>query len=146
MAFVLVDCIHSSLHHLDLVVDMMPPGHWHLLLLKLVRFRLRSLKMFALCARKLGNDISLGSFLATIEDTVRRNAEKIHIIHLDFDSTGRANLKDAADKFEEDIARLYGGLDEWYATLLDTTRQSSPFTTNEVLEIIGSFQENLVEF
>ncbi|CAI9094733.1 OLC1v1030520C1 [Oldenlandia corymbosa var. corymbosa] len=110
---------------------MTPDDHpaYYINSFNLLRYRLQNLKMFAISTKKSSNDFSVGHFLARIEDTVRRNAEQ-----------------DAVDEFLKDAASLDGELDEWYATLFNTSGQSASLTIDEVLEIIGSFQENLVEF
>ncbi|CAI9095767.1 OLC1v1031773C1 [Oldenlandia corymbosa var. corymbosa] len=137
ISFTLTDSIHFALHQLHLLLDTKPSDREYLLLLELLRFRLRNLKAFVLYARILSNDASLGSFLAEIDDAVRRNAERINVV---------LPLWGYADMFQRSIASFDKGIDDWSVALLDTARQSSCLTTYEVLEIIGSFMENQAEF
>ncbi|CAI9103414.1 OLC1v1001884C1 [Oldenlandia corymbosa var. corymbosa] len=112
---------------------------------KKIRYRLRNLITFVLCARKLGDsDQLLGSFLARIGDV----GSKLVVKYPD-DSDFMPDeyfflVFTLVSELQGEIQTLEEEIEEWYVTML---QQSNPhLTTDDVSEIIGSILENVEDF
>ncbi|CAI9105460.1 OLC1v1004388C1 [Oldenlandia corymbosa var. corymbosa] len=138
----IVDYINSSLVDLDFLVKRCS-DHQDAQTLTKLRFGLRNLETFVLAARMLGKAVNLESFLSGIEDIVREKAADINDLSLN----PGANLDlSVASEFQKDIQSLEQEMDEWYATMLDSSSQSSSsLEEKQVLEIITSIVENLLD-
>ncbi|CAI9107274.1 OLC1v1006593C1 [Oldenlandia corymbosa var. corymbosa] len=124
----LVTRIDFALHN----VELMFHRYGKLSMLWHMRFMLRNLKIFVLCARKLNG----------IDNIVHRIAK--------FTDTFHIKSHDKAKKFEGPVKEIVNYfIDQangWYITLFDATRKSSSFTADEILEIICCFQQILEEY
>ncbi|CAI9089199.1 OLC1v1023720C1 [Oldenlandia corymbosa var. corymbosa] len=156
MASSIITFLHSAMYDLASLQDKCPDD------LKqsefvILRHRLRNLKTFLLCTRKLGRDVhlqgdetsdnkdrSLASLLVRIKEAVSRNAQKIHTYRLSLEIGFCMDVIDEVDKFQADIESFDEVINEWYITFSDYSWQST--SPAEVLDIIDSVQDNLAEF
>ncbi|CAI9102468.1 OLC1v1000747C1 [Oldenlandia corymbosa var. corymbosa] len=146
MASTLIAGIRSALHHVDLLVETNRSNTDDFIAFKFFRFFLRNLKMYLLSAGKLGKDASPGSSFVKIEGIAQRFAEFIHSIPVGLDGQTLSHI--STENLKEDLDYFSGQANEMYVNLMElkTTQQSSSFTVDEVLEIMSSSAENLVEF
>ncbi|CAI9115200.1 OLC1v1016039C1 [Oldenlandia corymbosa var. corymbosa] len=134
----LITSIHTALHQVNLLRDSKGIDRS----MEQRRYGLLMLKMFVFSARKLGDNEYLISFLTKLQESVCK-FEKDTKSRPDR-SPGDEDPTDT-DIVDEEADSFFGEMDGWYNTLLDTTLQPSSLTKDEVLEIINSFLENLVE-
>ncbi|CAI9106059.1 OLC1v1005117C1 [Oldenlandia corymbosa var. corymbosa] len=139
--------LRSAVHHVNFIVEDVPPASQDHVMLKVLRFHLRNLKMFVLSTQKLENDASVESFLVKMEEAALRIAKLaccVRVVH------GKGSLIFSgplpAVDYEEDLNHFEEQAAELYVTLLDTTRESRSLSADQVFEIINSAQENLLEF
>ncbi|CAI9115202.1 OLC1v1016042C1 [Oldenlandia corymbosa var. corymbosa] len=142
MVSTILTSIHSAFRQLDLLEQLKGvDSSRERRSLKRARYWLRTVKLFVLSARKLGNDANLMSFLIKVREAVGKLAKHANSIRRHC-----LGYEDPIDDVQEGLDSILEEFGEWYGTLLNTPAQSTLLRKDEILEIMDSFLENLVEF
>ncbi|CAI9112970.1 OLC1v1013485C1 [Oldenlandia corymbosa var. corymbosa] len=142
MASTLIDCIHSALHEVDMLIHRTPLHLGNSLIrYKQLKIRLGNLKMVVSSATKLDFNFS-PSYLEKTEVIVRKIGSYVP----NLEREGKFFFLTFFYKVNEDIKSLHTLTKELYPALLDARRQSSCLTIDKVLDFISLSLENVKSF